>query len=60
MRGPPSPLWLLSCAVGLVTEGGQWILPYRGFDINDMVANFIGVSLGWLALKLFFSHFRKK
>ena len=53
-------LWLLSCAVGLVTEGGQWILPYRGFDINDMVANFIGVSLGWAALEVFLHHIRKK
>ena len=52
--------WLASCLIGLVTECGQYLLPYRAFDINDMVANFIGVSLGWLALKLFFSHFRKK
>ena len=53
-------LWLLSCAVGLVTEGGQWLLPYRGFDINDMVANLIGVSFGWLTLEVFLRRFRKK
>ena len=53
-------LWLLSCLIGLVTEGGQWLLPHRGFDINDMVANLIGVSLGWLATEVFLRHIRKK
>lgn len=53
-------LWLLSCLIGIVTESVQWLLPYRGFDINDMVANFIGVSLGWLAVELFSRHIHKK
>lgn len=53
-------LWLLSCAIGLLTEGGQYLLPYRGFDINDMVANIIGVSLGWAALEVFLRHIGKK
>ncbi len=41
-------IWLLGVLVGVVTEFGQYLLPYRGFDINDMVANAMGVSLGWL------------
>lgn len=53
-------LWLASCAIGIITEGGQYLLPYRGFDINDMVANFIGVTLGWLILEVFLRHIRKK
>lgn len=52
--------WLLSCIIGLITEGGQYLLPYRGFDINDIVANMIGVSLGWLAMELFLRHIHKK
>lgn len=40
-------VWLTAVAVGILTEIVQWLLPYRGFDINDMVANFLGVTLGW-------------
>ena len=45
-------VWLTAVAVGLLTEGGQWLLPYRGFDVNDLVANFLGVSLGWAVILL--------
>ena len=44
------PTWLVAVGIGLLTESIQWLLPYRGFDINDMVANVIGISLGWLAI----------
>ena len=47
--------WATAVAVGVFTEMVQWLLPYRGFDINDMIANFLGVSLGWLAI-LFVKH----
>lgn len=43
-------VWPTAVAVGIVTETVQWLLPYRGFDINDMVANFLGVTLGWLLI----------
>lgn len=46
-------VWIASVVIGLVTEGGQWLLPYRGFDVNDLVANTIGVTLGWLAILAF-------
>lgn len=48
-------VWATAVAVGVFTEMVQWLLPYRGFDINDMIANFLGVSLGWLAI-LFVKH----
>ena len=38
--------WLLALAIGLFTEGVQYLLPYRGFDVNDLVANVIGITLG--------------
>ena len=38
--------WPAALAVGLVAEGVQRLLPYRSYDINDLVANLIGVSLG--------------
>lgn len=43
--------WLLACCIGLTTEFGQYLLPFRSFDINDMVSNFLGVSLGWLVVR---------
>lgn len=43
-------VWATAVGVGVLTETVQWLLPYRGFDINDMVANFLGVSLGWLII----------
>ena len=45
-------VWLCAVGVGMLTESVQYLLPYRGFDINDMVANFLGVSLGWLVILL--------
>ncbi len=43
-------VWLVAVGIGLLTEWVQYLLPYRGFDINDMVANVIGVSLGWAVI----------
>lgn len=43
-------VWLLAMAVGLTTECVQYLLPWRGFDINDLVANSFGSTLGWLAV----------
>jgi len=42
--------WLSSLLLAVVTESVQYLLPYRGFDINDLLANFMGVTLGWLLL----------
>lgn len=42
--------WLCALPIGLLTESVQYLLPYRGFDINDLVANALGTTLGWLAL----------
>lgn len=44
------PHWLLGLLFAAVTESGQLLLFYRGFDPSDLVANFIGVSLGWFLL----------
>lgn len=40
-------VWATAVAVGVLTETVQWLLPYRGFDINDMIANFLGVTMGF-------------
>ena len=50
---PLMVLWILSVGIGLLTEGVQYLLPYRGFDVNDLLANAIGVSLGLFLLLLF-------
>lgn len=44
--------WLTAVGIGVLTESVQYLLPYRGFDINDMIANFLGVTLGWGAIVL--------
>jgi len=42
-------LWLF---IGLLfasaTEGLQYLLPYRAFNLNDMLANGLGVLVGFL------------
>lgn len=43
-------VWATAVGVGVLTESVQWLLPYRGFDVNDMVANFLGVTLGFLII----------
>lgn len=43
-------VWLAAVGIGLLTEGGQWLLPYRGYDVNDLIANAIGVTIGWLII----------
>lgn len=45
--------YIASILLGITTETVQYLLPYRGFDINDMAANFIGASLGWAIIFLF-------
>ena len=36
--------------VGLFTEFVQYLLPFRGFDVNDLIANAGGNLIGWLAI----------
>lgn len=43
-------IWLVAILISLLTESVQYLLPYRGFDINDLMANFLGVTLGWLVV----------
>ena len=49
------PVWLAIIAgIGLAVaaEGVQYYLPYRAFNINDMISNVIGVML-WLGILVF-------
>lgn len=46
----PLAVWLAALGVSLLSEGVQYLLPYRGFDVNDIVANLIGVSVGFLII----------
>lgn len=50
MKGRKWAIWPVAVLVGIATESVQYVLPYRGFDINDMAANFIGATAGWLVL----------
>jgi len=36
--------------IAFMTEGIQFILPYRSYNINDMISNFLGVLAGIIAL----------
>lgn len=46
------PHWLSGLLFAAVTETGQLLLFYRGFDPSDLVANFLGVTLGWMLVVL--------
>ena len=48
--GPRWLVWVAAVCIGLLTEGGQYLLPYRGYDVNDLIANAIGVTIGWLVI----------
>jgi VanZ family protein len=41
---------LVAVLTGLFTELVQALLPYRGYDVNDLIANCVGIFLGWLAI----------
>lgn len=45
-------VWIMGIVLALFCEGVQYVLPYRAFDVNDMMANVLGVSLGWLVILL--------
>lgn len=45
-------VWLVASVIAVTTETVQYLLPYRGFDINDLVSNILGVTLGWLIVRL--------
>ena len=40
--------FVLAFSVALLMEGVQYYLPYRSFDINDIIADLLGIVLGWL------------
>lgn len=50
---------LLAIVIGIFTEFVQYLLPYRGFDVNDLIGNAVGCFIGWLAI-LPFLHRRRK
>lgn len=54
LKKRPGRMLLGAMAVAIVTETVQYLLPYRGFDINDLVANFLGCLLGRAALLPYF------
>ena len=41
-----------AAGIGLLTEGVQYLLPWRGFDVNDLLANVLGATLGCLLILL--------
>lgn len=43
-------VWLMCIALALLCEGVQYLLPFRKFDVNDLVANTIGVTLGFIVV----------
>ena len=60
VNGRKWAVWATAVAIGLLTEGGQYLLPYRGFDVNDLIANTLGVTLGWIAIQLVQRHLHRQ
>ncbi|MFH0759005.1 MAG: VanZ family protein [Bacteroidota bacterium] len=56
-RGLSALIWiqviLYSVCIGVLFEGIQMLLPYRSFNINDLLANTVGVVLGISVLVIF-------
>lgn len=44
---------ILLILFAVITEGVQYMLPYRSFNINDLIANCMGVIAGLLPLWLY-------
>ncbi len=38
--------------IAFLFEAIQYFLPYRAFNVNDVLSNFVGVSLGLLVLNI--------
>ena len=47
---PGKRSYAVALGIGIFTESVQYILPYRGFDVNDMLANAVGITLGFAFL----------
>lgn len=45
-HSPVSLMILTGLAFAVVCEGIQYVLPYRSFNINDLIANGIGIITG--------------
>lgn len=60
LKKRPRPILLVAWLIGLCTESVQYLLPWRGFDVNDLVANFLGCLIGWLLLIPYFKRCQKK
>ena len=58
-RGGWMPVILLSMAVVVLFETVQMLIPYRTFNINDLIANGIGVFIGLLLFVFFGSRLLK-
>ena len=56
VRGVLKNGWMI-LLIGLVIAAGlealQMFVPYRAFNINDLVANGVGVTLGWIIITVF-------
>lgn len=42
-----APMRVTAC-ICILAECTHYLLPYRAFDINDMLANLIGATFGWI------------
>jgi VanZ family protein len=50
---PVYKLLIIGLLLAILTEGIQYFLPYRAFNINDMISNVFGVVAGLVILKTF-------
>ncbi len=52
---PHHPLWLILVGGILIAasmEGLQYLLPYRAYNVNDMLGNGAGALMGWVFVGL--------
>jgi glycopeptide antibiotics resistance protein len=46
-------LFTLSIIIAISLEAIQYIIPWRAFNVNDMVGNVVGVGVGMVTTKIF-------
>lgn len=47
-------LWIFGLLLfAFATEGIQYLLPYRAFNINDLLANGLGIIIGFVIIMVF-------
>jgi len=52
-RYRPAPVIAFILVYSIILEAIQYLLPYRTFNLYDILSNFIGITIGWFIFTLY-------